>query len=65
MSVRPALLKAHSGEFDRCQYGKTYVLLGSVTPCALTVTRGTEASKLKRHRGRATLYLNRDSEAPF
>ncbi len=39
-------------------------MLGSVTLCALTVTTGTEASKLKGHRGKATLYLNRDSELP-
>lgn len=28
------------------------------------MTTGTEASELKRHRGRATLYLSRDSELP-
>lgn len=39
-------------------------MLGSVTLCALTVTTGTEASKLKGHRGEATLHLNRDSELP-
>lgn len=39
-------------------------MLGSVTLCALTVTTGTEVSKLKRHRGEATLYLNHDSKFP-
>lgn len=37
----------------------------SFTLCALTVTSGAEASKLRQHRGEATSCLNRDSERPL